>query len=307
MKGAAGVISRVTSQAWNYEQPLPRGIVAAVDESAESMEALTMASTIALTNGWALHVVSVVRPTAANDLIAVLNGELSAEDVERLEIRRSTVKSVLEESCRNCAYSYGVVMGRPASSIISVAECRGAHLIVAGRTSHNPVELLLGGETTLQMMRLSDVPVLAVSSASEALNKVVVATDFSESSVKAACLAADLMGGSGTMHLVYVDEPQDVVAGVPVTYEGHSPSDIVAWFRRTSASLTRSPSLRIEPTVLTGKPVQVLLDFSERVGAGMIAAGSHGYSRMERLLLGSVSTGLVRNSRCPVLVARSVL
>jgi nucleotide-binding universal stress UspA family protein len=307
MNAAAEVISRLESQPWQYEQPLARGIVAAVDDSSESIEGLKMASAIALTTGWALHVVNVVRSLPANDMMPSLNGELSPADMERLELRRAVVKILLDASCPDGGYSYGVILGRPASSIISAAECRGAHLIVAGRTPHNPVERLIGAETTLQMMRLSDVPVLAVSRASDNLNRVVVATDFSESSVKAACLAAELMGTSGTMHLVYVDEPQDVVAGDSLRYERHSPSDIVAWFRRTSAALIQSSSLRIEPTVLTGRPEQVLLDFSERVGAGMIAAGSHGYSRMKRLLLGSVSTGLVRNAQCPVLVVRSVL
>lgn len=296
-----------SSMSWSFEEPLPRGIVVAVDDSAESVEAFKMAADIANARGWNLHVISVVPPFSSYDVIPDLTGKLPASDALRMELRSTAVRDVLDSCDARTHYSYEVTLGRPTSSIVSVAECRGAELIVAGRTRHSPFERLIGSETTLQMMRASRVPVLSVSSAAKDLSHVVIATDFSESSVKAASIAAEVMGGSGTIHLVYVDEPQDVIAGIPVTYEGRSPSDIVAWFRRTAAVLGRSPGLRIEPTVLTGKPVQVLTEFVERVGAGMLAAGSHGYSRIERFLLGSVSTGLVRNAPCPVLIARSAL
>jgi nucleotide-binding universal stress UspA family protein len=307
MTATASVISRTSSQSWSFEEPLPRGIVVAVDESAESIEAFRMATDIATARDWNLHVISVVPPFSSYDVIPDLTGRLPASEVLRMELRSAAVRDVLDGCDAKTHYSYEVTLGRPTSSIVSVAECRGAELIVAGRTRHNPLERLIGSETTLQMMRISRVPVLAVSTAVKDLSRVVVATDFSESSVKAACVAAEVMGGSGTIHLVYVDEPQEVIAGIPVTYEGRSPSDIVAWFRRTSSMLAGSPGLRVEPTVLTGTPVQVLTEFAERVGAGMIAAGSHGYSRIERFLLGSVSTGLVRNAPCPVLIARSAL
>ena len=294
-------------QAWEYEQPLPRGIVVAIDDSPESMDAFRMASAIAANRKWPLHAISVISPLPSRNLLPDLTEQLPSGDVLRLDLRYAAIADKLAETGVEKAYTYEVTVGRPARSIVSAAECRGAELIVAGRTRHNPLDRFIGSETTLQMMRISQVPVLAVPSMTSDLKQVVVATDFSESSVKAARLATELMNRSGTLHLVFVDEPQDVVAGIPVTPHGRSPSDIVAWFRRTTALLSGSSALRVEPTVLTGKPVDVLLEFSERVGASMIAAGSHGYSRVERFLLGSVSTGLVRRAPCPILVARSLL
>jgi nucleotide-binding universal stress UspA family protein len=290
-------------QLWEYEPPLPRGIVAAVDESPESIEAFRMALEVSAARGWRLHVVSVITPSSTRNPVLDLTGELGQTDQFRLKLRTETIRNLLSEKGKKGLATYEVTIGEPARSIVSAAECRGAGLIVSGRTTHNSFERLIGNETTLHIMRSSHIPVLAVCAATQGLRQVVVATDFSNSSVKTAQVAAELMGGNGTIHLVHVDEPRDVIAGIPL-HQGPSPSDIVAWFRRTSASLIGQSQLRVEPAVLSGEPVETLLEFSERIGASMIAAGSHGYSRVERMFLGSVSTTLVRRSPFPVLVAR---
>ncbi|HZK77391.1 MAG TPA: universal stress protein [Gemmatimonadaceae bacterium] len=305
MTATARTSTAANQQMWEYEQPLPHGIVVAVDDSPESVEAFKMASEVARIRGWRLHVVSAISPFPSRGLLPTLDEDKAAVDVMRLDIRNAAITDMIAEVGKGTDCTQEVVIGRPARSIASAAESRGADLIVTGRKLHNPMERLIGGETSLQVMRVTSIPVLAVPTWSNGLKSVVVATDFSESSVKAARVAAELMGGKGTIHLVYVDEPQDIIAGIPMRYEGRSPTDIVAWFRRTSALLTESCGLKVEPTVLTGKPAQAVLDFAERVGAGMIAAGSHGYSRIEKFLLGSVSTALVRHAACPVMVARA--
>ena len=296
----------LSQQIWEYEQPLPRGIVAAVDESLESIEAFRMASDLAASRGWLVHVVSVITPSSTRSPVPDLTGELRKTDSLRIELRNKALKAVIAEYGVEKQATYEVTVGDPTRSIVSAAECRGAELIVSGRTDHNQLERFIGNETTLHIMRVSHIPVLAVCAAPHQLKHVVVATDFSNSSVMAARVAAELMGGAGTIHLAHVEEPRDVVAGIPMSYEGRSPTDIVAWFRRTSAFLIGTSQLRIEPTVLTGKPADMLLEFSERIGADMIVAGSHGYSRVERLFLGSVSTELVRSSHFPILVARDL-
>ena len=54
-----------------------------------------------------------------------------------------------------------------------------------------------------------------------------------------------------------------------------------------------------------GKPVDEILRVAEEVGADLLFVGSHNRGGLERILLGSTSERVVREARCPVLVARA--
>lgn len=57
--------------------------------------------------------------------------------------------------------------------------------------------------------------------------------------------------------------------------------------------------------VRIGDAVTQILGIAEEIGASLILIGSHGRKGVERVLLGSVSERVVREARCPVLVARA--
>ena len=56
-----------------------------------------------------------------------------------------------------------------------------------------------------------------------------------------------------------------------------------------------------EATLITGKPAEALLDVTAEPGT-MLVVGSRGYGPLRRVLLGSVSTRLVRSAPCPLIV-----
>lgn len=63
-----------------------------------------------------------------------------------------------------------------------------------------------------------------------------------------------------------------------------------------------SPAVTTE--VLFGSPDSRIVETAEEWNADLIVVGSHGYSRWERLLLGSVSDSVVHHAPCSVLVVR---
>ena len=69
-----------------------------------------------------------------------------------------------------------------------------------------------------------------------------------------------------------------------------------------AASALRLEGVDAAGLTVEGPPVKTLLEEAARLEADMIIVGSHGYGRVARALLGSVSAGLVRQAACPVLV-----
>ncbi len=66
-----------------------------------------------------------------------------------------------------------------------------------------------------------------------------------------------------------------------------------------------SGKVSVSTDVLFGSPDSRIVETAEEWHADLIVVGSHGYSRWERLLLGSVSDSVVHHSPCSVLVVRS--
>ena len=60
----------------------------------------------------------------------------------------------------------------------------------------------------------------------------------------------------------------------------------------------------LEVRLVDGPPLEAILSRARRVGAGAIVVGSRGHGALGRFLLGSVSRGVVRGARCPVLVVK---
>lgn len=69
-------------------------------------------------------------------------------------------------------------------------------------------------------------------------------------------------------------------------------------------SFAESAGAAVSTEVLFGSPDSRIVETAEEWNADLIVVGSHGYSRWERLLLGSVSDSVVHHAPCSVLVIR---
>jgi nucleotide-binding universal stress UspA family protein len=62
--------------------------------------------------------------------------------------------------------------------------------------------------------------------------------------------------------------------------------------------------LVVSSELLKGPPKHVILQLAESWGADLIVVGSHGYNRLERFLLGSVSHSIATHAKCSVEIVR---
>lgn len=70
------------------------------------------------------------------------------------------------------------------------------------------------------------------------------------------------------------------------------------------AEKVRASGLTVETAVRHGDPRSVILDEAKEWDADLIVVGSHGYTGIKRLLLGSVAQSVVSHAPCSVEVVR---
>jgi len=68
------------------------------------------------------------------------------------------------------------------------------------------------------------------------------------------------------------------------------------------AGAWRTEGLDTTALLVQGTTVETILKEAADLQVDMIIAGSHGKSAMRRLLVGSVSEGLLQNAKCPILI-----
>ena len=295
-----------SQQLWQFETPIIGGIVVGFDGSLASHAALESAGAIAAARKWPVHVVSVLRPMSSYKLDLGVDQPRSQIEDLRIQLRDAALRDAIGPLSERSGWTRQIVVGRPAEEIAKAAEARAADLVLVGRTDRGVIDRMLGGETTLHLIRGCSVPVLVVGNEMDKPRTIVVAVDFGPASTRAAAAAVEMLGESGTVYLVYVEQPFEVLPDGSVAPEAeHYPGDLVMRFRQLTSELRAPSGVVVESVILNGSPVPALLEFCERVGADLLAAGTHGLKGVQRFLLGSVSTALVRNIRKPILVVPS--
>ena len=221
---------------------------------------------------------------------------------------RDGLAQLLEREIRHVAgdahsWEWEIVSGDAASTLVRRATDLDAPIVVMGIGRHRPIDRLLAAETTLRVIRHATTPVLAVGTAFEAPPKrMVVATDLGPRSAVAAEAALPLLADGATVHLVHVWEPSGSTNAALLAMEQRYESSLPARFQRFRAALTIPAGVTVTETALEGKTAASVLRFAERVDADLVVAGRQGLNVLARLVVGSVTTTLVRAAACAVLV-----
>ncbi len=226
-------------------------------------------------------------------------------DSDRADDRVAAVKARVQEVAgTDSGWNSAVSYGEPSYVISDLARARLAPLIVMGIGRHRPLERLLGGETTLRTIRRATCPVLAVGPHFDTpLRRVVVATDFSASSMKAAESVLPFVAADATLHLVHAWDPNAPADARLSLVDRAYLLGLPDKFRRLRAMLSLPKGVTVQEVVREGKPGERVLDYASTISADLIVAGRHGMNVLTRLLVGSVSTTILRAATCSVLIA----
>jgi nucleotide-binding universal stress UspA family protein len=301
----------VAAPAGLVQRPLDlagRTVLLATDGSPAAAGATRFAAALADRFHAVVHVLSVVDTSSAPipppldvalGIVAGAAGE-SVHDEQVNAIRRM----IADVTQRECDWPTRVKLGVPARAIVREAKRLRAELVILGLQRHGKLARALNDETVLSVMRTASCPVIGVAPDTVDLpRRIVVAVDFSAASVHAARVATSIADERASLALTYVQPmllypPGD---GENVIHE----LGVQHGFGSLTKELTR-PGLIVDHIVLPHElslgTSKLLLEYADDKSADLIAAGSAEHSRVDRWMIGSVSTDLVRDGRKSVLI-----
>jgi nucleotide-binding universal stress UspA family protein len=194
-----------------------------------------------------------------------------------------------------------IVIGSPARTIALEAARRHASVLVMGIGRHNPLDRLFGAEVTLATLRESEVPVLAVGGTFTGPSHVLVGLDFSECSIRAAQLALQLLEGRGKLTLLHARPRLESGSRQGQEWDAAYSRNLPPLFDTVMRRLVIPAHITVETATVRGEPASTLLSYAQQSDADMIAIGTQRHGLIERLLVGSVATRILRTARCSVL------
>jgi nucleotide-binding universal stress UspA family protein len=278
-----------------------RKILVGYDDSDESKDALALGSQLADATGADLVAAGVF------PFDPMWGGEDSRlRDADEEFARR------IEEAAKSVgAEPEAVPSGSPAHGLHELAEEIGADLILVGSAHHGRVGQIFAGSTGVSLLHGSPCAVGIAprgyrERSGEDVDQIAVGFDGSVEAGQALVAASALATATGaSLKLVSVAVPPPRGAGKGGAGPWHAlVEEIEEQVRANLAEARKSipDGVDVEASLVTGDPVEALAT----TGAAprtLLLVGSRGYGPVRRVLLGSVSTQLVRSAPCPLIVA----
>lgn len=282
---------------------VPR-IVVGVDGTDRSVDAITLARSLAASTD-ATTVVACVHPSLS--ALAGAPKYREYEEAVRAEAQAKLARAV--RAGRGVADGRVVAGASTAEGLQRLAETESADLIVVGSTHRGPLDRVLAGSVADRLLQgapcsVAVAPVGYGRRTGAAFTVIGVGFDGSDEARGALASASGLaVSASATLRVILVSAPATQLSFIS---EQSGYGDLAQWIedterRRLSETLRGLPAnLRAEGAFLVADPGEALADESERLD--LLVLGSRSYGPVRRVLLGGVSSGLMRRAACPVLV-----
>jgi len=291
--------------AGRWMQGPPKKILLATDLSARCDRALDRA--LALAGEWEAGLVVV---HVLEDASPVADESDAQPSWRRPPNARSLAETRARADMSDIAGDATVVIesGDPAEAILRTARTHDCGLIVTGVARNELLGRLVLGGTTARLARRSERPVLVVRKrARRPYARIVVATDFSESSRHALEATRCFFPRPGLTLFHAYDAPLALMASDAASHRAqfHEAAHRDAEAFLEASGLAGQPGARPELVLEYGDPDRLLTEYVDTKGIDLVALGTHGRSAMFHILIGSVAQSLVETLPCDVLVVRN--
>ncbi len=243
-----------------------------------------------------LHVIDIVsiEGSFVHDVSGSLGFEpyldFSAKMREALQERGRVLLDTFAQRCRerHIPCDQALPLGIIANEICDQA--RTADLVVVGHRGVNEqFSTGLLGSTTESVTRKSPKPVLVSPMQFREIHRPLLAYDGSQRASAAMHVAAELASALGLP-----------LAVVHVARDGAPNGKVLDEARR----YLQSYDVRLECETVSGPPHERIVEMIRDRGYDLLFIGAYGHSRIIEMVLGSTTEFVLRNSPCPVFLAR---
>jgi len=286
-------------------------LLAATDLSSSSLHAVDRGFLLAGQTGARYTVVHALELDALAQWRELLGGDISALSRKIADETRESLARLVSDPNRNRGVSAAVRVesGRAVSAVRRCADDVGADLVLLGAHGKGFLQRLVLGSTASRLVRTSKRPALVVKEPCRAAyRRVLVAVDFSPASALAIGLAQRIAPGADLIlfHVCNVPfEGKLQYAGVSDDVIHQYRTDAVARALRQLHEMAAAAGLSSTDyltRVQHGDISRWIISEEENSDCDLIVVGKHGTNVAEELLLGSVTSHVLSESRSDVLV-----
>lgn len=249
------------------------------------------------------------------ELLHVADDSFLSESVAFLSEAQRASEQMLEKQCeyaREKGFSGVIrgtaVVGHPIAEVEEAS--KNADLLVLGAHSGNRFAGSFFGTRAVKVAAVSHCPVAVIPKRFESVVPgVAVGVDGSEAAQTAIAFAAEEASRRGVPLIAVYAWMPPLTPGLEYLWseelvESQRAAAEEAIAIGTAGLVQRYPDLQIQREIVQAPPVAALVQAAE--GAEMLVVGSRGRGGLGRLLLGSVSHGVLQALPCPVVVTRAI-
>lgn len=140
------------------------------------------------------------------------------------------------------------------------------------------------------------------------MKTILVPIDLSATTARVCEAALELaLSTGGKLVLLHVVQPPVITSDYGIAMENLE--ELVSVSEKTAKTQLsalkekyESDDVTVETLQMTGAPAPLILEEAEASGADYIVMGSHGHTPLYDLLVGTTTHGVLKKSKCPVLI-----